>query len=195
VFIPFKYIYFFKSEEIDVKDVESEIFSEKREVVNFFFFHNKDMHFDKSVIREKTLNSLFENIHPHFENIDNTLIMTKKIQNFNNDEFDSNVEKFYSDYLNRINYRIDCIFQTFGLFANLYKDKNLVFVFPFQIYDGFIKYINEYNILVEELGSLSETDPDIDILNRTNYYASQNIKFQNHKNLIEENIVKIFKLL
>lgn len=191
----FKYIFFYDFSEVDVKDVESEIFSVKREPINFFFFHNKEMHFNKEVIYNTNLFNRFENIQPTYKKDGNNLVMTKKIDNFDESGFNLEVDKAYNDYLTRINYRIDCIFQTFGLFINLYKDKNLIFVFPKEITNGFVKYIDEYNIATNKIESLSLTNSDIDILDRLNYYASQNINFKTTEKFTEQNISEIFKLV
>ncbi len=192
---PFKYVFFYSLDEIDVKDVESEIFSEKREPIHFYFFHNRDMHFSKSVILKKTLIDMIDEITPEFDFFDGDLIMTKVVKNFNNEEFDIKVDKAFLEYMKRINYRIDCIFQTFGLFVNLYKDRNLVFVFPFEIIETFKKYIDEYNIPVRQIKSLKETEKDVGILERVNYYAGQNLKSKNQIRLNEENISDIYSLI
>lgn len=191
----FKFVFFYSSEELEIKDVESELFSESRDPFNFFFFHNKDMHFSKSVILRKTLEKMFDSINPDFDFYEGNLIMTKEIKDFNNFEFDKDVDNAFNEYLTRINYRIDCIFQTFSLFVNIYKERNLIFVLPFEIEERFVNYINENNITNTEVNNLSETSKFIDLINRVNYYTGQSVKTGNSKKITDDNIKKIYRVL
>ena len=166
-----KLVVFYSTQEIDIKDIESEIFTENREQVNFFLFHNKDMHFNKALILQKVLLSELHNIKPEFDFIKNSLVMTKRINNFNFIRFDQRVDFEYYDYLSKINYRIDCIFQTFSLFLRLYADRNIIFVFPIQIRDNFFTLLGKNNLECKEITKINDAVRRLETLHWINYYS------------------------
>ena len=189
-----KLIFFYYSNNIDCKDIETEIFTDKREKINFFLFHNRDLHFSKSEIFKKTLIKKFESIPPEFQMLENELIMFKSISNFKSEDLDKLVDEEYADYINKINYRIECIFQTFSLFLGLYKEKNIVFIFPLQLFSQFEKHIDEYGIKLKKIDELNNMIKQYDIVNSINYYLRKDISQNTDELLKENNIVSLYKI-
>ncbi|HQB60695.1 MAG TPA: hypothetical protein PK899_03435 [Spirochaetota bacterium] len=190
----YKLAVFYSTDELDLKDIESEIFTENREKVNFFFFHNRDMQFNKAEILKKSLLNELDTIQPEFNFKRNSLIMTKVIKKFDFEAFDKKVDAEYNDYLNKINYRIDCIFQTFDLFYRLYSDRNIIFTFPSQIKSNFNDILNKNEIKCEELTKINNIVRDLEVLHWINYYSKKNINQKDEGIVSYRNITNIYKL-
>lgn len=187
---------FYSSTECTFKDVDSQIFTEDKDTFHFFLFHNKELHFSKPVILKRVLMEYFQPVEPEFDyEIDNhALIMKKRIIDFDFIDFDKRVDVEYQDYLARITYRIECIFQTFDLFLNLYKDKNLVFVFPTQLYDKFMDNIEERKFEIEEISKINHLVRRYDILHWINYYSRKELIDIENGGIDYKNVVKILRL-
>jgi hypothetical protein len=186
-------LFYFIDYNLDIKDIESELYTESREQIHFCMFHNRELHFSKSEILKKTLVKKFEDISPEFHYENGSMIMTKSLDNFNTAEFDKFVDNEYEDYLNRINYRINCIFQTISLYLNIYKNKNIVFILPIQIISHFEKEYDNNKIKYSEIQSSIEIIKKWDVLTWINYYLKKESSlFKNDIRI--ENIIKIFKL-
>jgi hypothetical protein len=179
--------------EIDIKDVETELFTEERNKVNFCFFHNKELHFSKSEILKRTLIKQFENILPRFKYSKRNMIMTKIKPNFDTVKFDNIVTAEYEDYTKKINYRIDCIFQTIIMFVNLYKSNNLIFVLPQQLENSFNNFLQEYELEINEIQNVSQTLIKWDIINWINYYLKKDTQISNDK-FSSLNVKKILEI-
>lgn len=190
----YKLAVFYSTDELDLKDIESEIFTENRKKVNFFLFHNKDMHFNKAEILKKSLLNELDTIQPEFNFKNNSLIMTKVIKNFDFEAFDKKVDVEYNDYLNRINYRIDCIFQTFDLFYRLYNERNIIFTFPIQIKSKFNDIMNNGGIKYEELTKINDIVRNLEALHWINYYSKKNINQKDEGVIRFRNITNIYRL-
>jgi hypothetical protein len=140
-----KLVAFYNFNEVNIKDIEKDLYTKDRQIFHFFFFNNRNLHFKKSKIYDESLIKEFENEAPEFnyDNRSGKMTMIKKIQNFDKKIFDKKVNENYRQYIKAINYRIECIFQTFTLFNNLYKDKMIIFAFPYQLYKKFIDMIGK----------------------------------------------------
>ncbi len=132
-------VVFYLSDELDLKDIEKELFTSNQEKFHFFFFHNKNLHFSKDIIKYQTLLAKFSNIEPEFNFKKNEITMKKKL-NMNIEDLQDEVENEFQQYKSRIQYRIDSIFQTFSMFSKLYSSRSIIYVFPFQLYENFIDY-------------------------------------------------------
>lgn len=185
-------IAFYATNELDIKDIESEFFIENREKVSFFLFHNRGLNLTKSDIFKNTLLKELEKVEPVFSYSGLNLIMTKEIKNFNFEYFDSIVDREYNDYLAKMQYRIDCIFQTFDLFYRLYNDRNILFVVPMHIFNNFIKYFNENNIIFKEISKLNKIVRDYEVLHWINYYSKKDINSPLEGTINYKNIIRIF---
>ena len=186
-------LFYFIDYNLEMKDIESELYTDEREQIHFCMFHNKDLHFSKSEILKRTLVKRFENVSPEFHYANEKVMMVKTLENFDSDEFDQYVDHEYEDYLNRINYRIDCIFQTIGMYMNIYKKKNVVFILPIQIITHFEKEFDKKNIIYSEIKSSIEIIKKWDVLTWINYYLKKESKVHSEDIKIE-NIIKIFKI-
>ncbi len=105
-------IIFYSIKELDLNDIDKEIYTkEKKEIFHLFFFHNKDLHFNKAIISRQVLSRIFDKIEPEYshDKTNDTIILTKKISNFNYYEFDNNVDEAYSNYLKMVDHRIKSI--------------------------------------------------------------------------------------
>jgi hypothetical protein len=190
-----KLFFFYSSSELNIKDVETEFFTDNREKIYFFLFHNKELHFSRSEILKRSLHQIFENIDSNFEYIGDSLVMTRQIKHFDTVEFDKSVDKAFEDYLVKINYRIDCVIQTISLFLDLYKDRNIVFVLPNQIFDRCETLFKERNENQEILSKENKIIVDWNIIEKINYYTK--INSESNANLIVEdynNIISIVKV-
>ncbi|HOJ64994.1 MAG TPA: hypothetical protein PLE45_11310 [Spirochaetota bacterium] len=185
-------IAFYATNELDIKDIESEFFIENREKVSFFLFHNRGLNLTKSDIFKNCLLKELEKVEPVFTYKNDSLIMTKEIKNFDFEYFDNFVDKEYNDYLSKINYRIDCIFQTFDLFYRLYKDRNILFVIPMQIFHKFIEYFNKNNIKFQEVSKLNNIVRNYDALHWINYYSKKDINSPMGGTITYRNVIRIF---
>ena len=186
-------LFYFIDYNLEMKDIESELYTDDREQIHFCMFHNKELHFSKSEILKRTLVKKFENVSPEFHYANEKVMMVKTLENFDSDEFDKFVDSEYEDYLNRINYRIDCIFQTIVMYMNIYKNKNVVFILPVQIITHFEKEFEKKDIIYSEIKSSIEIIKKWDVLTWINYYLKKESK--NHAEDIKiENIIKILKI-
>jgi hypothetical protein len=185
-------LFYFVNYNLEIKDIESEVYTDSRVQMHFCMFHNKDLHFSKSEILKKTLVKKFENISPEFHYENGKMVMTKYLPDFNTDEFDKFVDVEYNDYLYRINYRIDCIFQTISLFLNIYKDKNVVFILPIQLISHFEKESDNQKMMYSEITGSLDIIKKWDILTWINYYLKKDsVNFK--EEIKVENIIKILK--
>ncbi len=187
-------IAFYATNELDIKDIESDFFIESREKVNFFLFHNRGLNLTKSDILKNILLKELEKIEPIFVYSKTDLIMTKIIKNFDFENFDKKVDEKYNDYLNKIEYRISCIFQTFELFYRLYNDRNILFVIPMQLFERFQKYLQDNNIEFKEISKINETVRKYEVLYWTNYYSKKDLNSPIDGTISYRNIIRILLL-
>lgn len=194
-----KFIVFYSLYEINIKDIEKDLYTKDRKMFHLFFFHNKNLHFKKSKIFNECLIKEFENIEPEFDYDEKkaTMIMNKKIKGFNKKEFNKKVTDNYNQYINLINYRIECIFQTFTLFNNLYKDKSLIFAFPYQLYKKFVSLLENNRLNFETL--LKKNIPYytnyFDIVYWINYFLKIDNISNSDKEFKNDNIKKVIKII
>ncbi len=146
------FVIFYQAGDMNINDAEKLVKTEKNTEFHMLFFHNKNLHFDKAVILREVLYKKFERVDPdtEYDNENNIIKLTKTLY-FNLLEFDREVDDEYEKYLSKINYRIECIFQTFSLFFRIYKNENQIYIFPVQILDKFIKYLEKPGIKYTEV--------------------------------------------
>ncbi|MCG8572400.1 MAG: hypothetical protein MJB14_19890 [Spirochaetes bacterium] len=183
---------FYSSPELPIKDTDSELYTEQKEKFHFFLFHNQNLHFSQSTILKEVLLKNFSEIPPEFEYLteSNSLLLKKKIEEFDFEKFDRGVEVEFQDYLKKINYRIQCIFQTFTLFYDLYKEKHLIYVFPRQIYNSYLDVLKQNQIKNTEISKLHSTVRELDIMHWINYYTKSSNSVQSD-GIDYKSIVKI----
>jgi hypothetical protein len=186
-------IIFYNSDELPILDVDSEIFTSDRKPFHFFLFHNREMHFSKAIIYKQTLIDHFHNIEPRFEMDGSTLKMFKELHNFEKNSFDQLIEERYQAYLERINYRIDCIFQTFTLFGPLYSDKPQVYVFPDQIQSNFSSIAEKNRLEYQELAIIDPVLKDLEVFYWLNYYSRKDSNNPSECSIKQENISIVYK--
>lgn len=187
-------IAFYATNELDIKDIESDFFTETRETVNFFLFHNKELNLTKSDILKNILLRELDKVEPVFVYSKTDLIMTKIIKDFDFIHFDNLVDEEYNYYLNKIEYRISCIFQTFELFYRIYSDRNILFVIPMQIFDRFQKYLQDNNIKFREVSKINETVRKYEVLYWINYYSKKDLNSSIEGTISYKNVIRIFLL-
>jgi hypothetical protein len=193
-----KLIAFYSHKEIIIKDVEKDLYTKDRKTFHLFLFNNKNLHFKKSIIYNNSLIKEFDNIQAEFKfnKKKSELVMVKKIPDFNKKEFNKKVIENYNQYINNINYRIDCIFQTFTLFNNLYKDKILIFVFPFELYDAFLNLLKKDNLAYDLFlkNEMSHYMNYFEIVYWINYFFKVNTNIQEVNDIQNKNIKAIIKI-
>jgi len=191
-------IIFYSVKELDLNDIDKEIYTkEKKEIFHLFFFHNKDLHFNKSIISRQVLSRIFEKIEPEYshDKTNDTIILTKKISNFNYYEFDNTVDEAYSNYLKTVDYRIKSIIETFILFNKLYSKKNLIFVFPYELIDNFNSIIEEKDIKLSEIDINNKILLEYDIFYWISYFSRYDLNKLQAGNISKENIKIIYKII
>ena len=166
---------FYSFNELNIKDTEHELFTENKEKFHYFFFNNHNLHFSKTKILNDVLLEKFEDKKPTFlfSEKKGILQMRKDYENFDFKHFDLEVDERYNDYLSKINYRIDCIFQTFTLFSELYRDKHLIFVFPAQLLDRFNDLLQEKELQTVELNKLHDYIRKFDLFHWIGFYSRE----------------------
>ncbi|MBN2545487.1 MAG: hypothetical protein JXB50_06805 [Spirochaetes bacterium] len=190
-------IIFYSINELNLNDIDKELYTkEKKEIFHLFFFHNKDLHFNKSIISNQVLKKLFENIEPVYthDKVNDSIILTKTIINFNYYEFDNAVDDAYSGYLKMVKYRIDSIIETFILFNKLYSNKNLIFVFPYELIDNFNRIISENKIKLIKVSFDDKILIEYDIFYWISYFSRNDMNKPQAGNITKENIKLIFKI-
>lgn len=187
-------VLFYTSNELQINDIESEYFTDEREKVYFFMFHNKDLHFSKDIIFNKTLLTEFDKIKPEFRFTGNNVELKKVLNNFDIESFNKTVDFEFTEYTKRINYRIECVFQTFNLFIQLYKERNFVFVLPIEIELFFHKNNKDNGIICNENKNDNTLQSSLNLINWINYYQKKDINISTSNILNDENIVKSFVL-
>jgi len=191
-------IIFYSIKELDLNDIDKEIYTkEKKEIFHLFFFHNKDLHFNKAIISRQVLSRIFDKIEPEYshDKTNDTIILTKKISNFNYYEFDNNVDEAYSNYLKMVDHRIKSITETFILFTKLYSKKNLIFVFPNELYDNFVGIMKEKDIKLSEITIDNNILMEYDIFYWISYFSRYDLNKPLAGNITKENIKIIFKII
>ena len=194
--IAIRVIAFYLIEELNIKDIEKVLFTTKdQKEFHFFLFHNKELHFSKEIIRQRLLVKKFESVEPQFYLENNKIIMRKEISNFNLYNFDNEVDSSFLQYQSKIKYRIESIFQTFKIFNNLYKDKSIVYLFPFQLEDNILNYIKDIKIDYEKLDLKDELIEYFDILHWINYFSKLNLENDTFRDIKLEDFKSIMKLV
>jgi hypothetical protein len=190
------FIIFYQTEDLNINDSEKLIKSELSKDFHLLFFHNKKLHFNKTVILREVLYKKFENIIPdtEYDNENNLIKLTKTLY-FNLHEFDKEIDDEYEKYLSKSNYRIDCIFQTFSLFYRIYKNENQIYVFPVQILEKFVKYLNDLKINYHQVAKNNSVFRENKIIKKINENIKYGIDTKNEAGLFMKNtIVKIFQI-
>jgi len=192
-----KLVVFYQSEEINIKDIDREIYTDDKKIFHMFFFSNVDLGIDKLYIQKRCILQEFEKIEPEIKYDEELKIitMTKKLENFDSEKLDQFVDEAYSRFVNNINYRTSCILDTYKLFNKLYKEKAVIFLIPFQIFNKFIKMLEESKSKYQECANIENTLKYYDI----NYWASYFSRAFNENdkriNIAKENIIKILEIL
>jgi len=184
------FVFFYFSNEFDLKDIDKEIYTKnQKEIFHLFFFNNKNLHFDKNIIINNELNSIFNALPAEYilDKHNNTILLTKKINNFNFIKFDNDTDNAYNKYLVSATHRIDSIIQTFNLFIKFYTDKDLFFIVPYKIFNEFSNNLKEKNISYETIQKNSNILLNYDIYYWINYFS----RFDEHKGRIDENNIQI----
>ncbi len=193
---PVTIVAFYSSEELEIKDVESELFTEiSKEPFNFYMFHNRDMHFEKSEIIKKLITEKFMTISPEIEYRNSALYMTKVLPDFNLDFFDSEVDTDYEAYLKKINYRISCIFDTFNIFSSIYRDRDKIFIFPTQIYKKFLDTIEGSGIRYERISKIDSNVRRFDLMYWIGYYSRKDVSRPEEGVLNYRSITSILQII
>jgi len=187
------FVLFYDAKELNIKDVESELFTEEKVAFNFYFFHNKNMHFDKNIIYHNKLKELFDNVEPEFHIEGDTIRLVKQINDYNANSFRVLAEKEYESYLSKINYRIDCIFQSFFLFSQLYATKDMIFIFPLQIKTRFIEILKKEEKSFKKFDDLSYLVKKYDFVYRIQYYFGMDNTYSDK--FTEEKIDSVFEII
>ncbi len=183
---------FYLSDELEIKDIEKELFTADKEKFQLFFFHNKNLHFSKDIIKYGTLLSKFEKIEPEFKFDKDEITMNKKMK-IDMAKFDEEVDNEYNLYRARMTYRMDSIFQTFTLFDRLYRDRSIIFIFPFQLYENFISFAEDSAFSYKELEKDDNIIGHFDIFYWIDYFSKFTPNLQADNILNPENITKILK--
>jgi len=189
-------ILFYNTDELSVNDLEKEIIAGSNNIYHLFFFHNKNLHFSKAKILKEVLLKKFEEIIPDtgYNNENNTITLTKKLE-FNLFHFDKLIDDEYDKYLSIINYRIDCILQTFSLFVKIYKNRNQIYLFPGELLEKFVKYMNEKKFKYKILKISNNIFKEDKILYLINDTLMENIEDNKKKFFVQKQIIKIFQIL
>ena len=192
-----KLIVFYLADELEVKDIDREIYTEDKKRFHIFFFHNMNLEKKKSDFFNKVILKEFENVEPEiiFDEKEKSVTITRKIGDVDFLKFQDATEFEYNKYLDNLNYRIKCIIQTFSLFSKLYKDKNSLFIIPYQIADQFIKEIEENKINYKPLSNDSELLTYFDVLHWTNYYSRTETININKDLIKKDNIIKVLEII
>lgn len=185
---------FYQCEEFETQDVEKEIYTKEKEQFHFFFFHNQQLHFNKEIIKKETLIKDYGNIDPIFTLKNNKLIMTKTINDFDEKEFDKRVNNNYKKYVGNINYRIECIFQTFYIFYDLYNDRSLIYLFPDQLFDKFKKHLAQNDMKYNKIYLNNDFVKYYDTVYWANYFSRINPDTPQEGMVKEKNITRIIQL-
>lgn len=185
---------FYQTEEFNAQDIEKELFTEDKEEFHLFFFHNKSLHFSRKIIKRDTLRSVFKDISPRYSIKKKDLYMIKKIKDFNREKFEGKVDAEYKKYLNNINYRIECIFQTLIVFLDLYKDRTLIYILPEQLYDRFMDLLHKKELSFDNLEMKNKNVRKYDIVYWANYFSRINPESPQEGIIKKGNITRIIEI-
>lgn len=167
------FVLFYSCSPLKGEDIENSLFTNEKEEFKFFLFNNKNLHFSKNVIRNELLEKKFNQVKSTFVFNANSITMTKKLVSLDREKFEKEVDSEYEDYLKKINYRINCIFQSFTIFYEIYSDKSLIFIIPEEIKHQFLDYLNNENFLVKKVKEDSQYIKKYDIFYWLRYYSRE----------------------
>jgi hypothetical protein len=179
---------FYQTDEFNAQDIEKELYTDEKEEFHLFFFHNKNLHFSRKIIRKFSLKNIFSDIAPKYNLKNKDLYMIKIIKDFNKGTFESKVDEEYKKYLNNINYRIECIFQTLLVFLDLYKDRTLIYLLPEQLYERFMDLLQKKELGYDSIEMNNNIVKKYDIVYWANYFSRVN------PDLPEEGVIKKEKI-
>lgn len=191
--------FFYNADEMNVKDIDRELYAKNKEKFHLFFFHNFSLNITKNDIFKKLLLNEFQKIEPEMEfDIKKKILrMTKIMENFSYRNFDKIVDIENNKHIENINYRISCILDTFNLFNTLYKDKSIVYLIPIQISVNFIELLEQKNIKYEPLNDYQDLIEYYDIVYWANYFSRYNIEITENIDkfvMKNDNITKVIKI-
>lgn len=192
-----KLIVFYLADELKVKDIDREIYTEDKKMFHIFFFHNLSLDVKKTNIFNKVILKEFEHIESEIklDKKEKSITLTKNIKDVDFLKLEEAVDIEYNKCVDNLNYRIKCIIQTFSLFSKLYKDKNSLFIIPYQIADQFIKEIDENKVNYKRLDNDDELLTYFDVLHWTNYYSRTETININEDLIKEDNIIKVLEII
>ncbi len=194
---PQKLIVFYHADQINVKDIDREIYTKNKKVFHLFFFHNLELDIDKSDLLKIALLKEFDTVQPemHMDFISNTLTMVKRLTYINFKKLDEIAEKENSKHEININYRIKCILDTFKLFNRLYKDKTIIYVIPNQLSEKIIKMLELYNLSYKTIDDKDQIIQHYDIVYWANYFSRVNQDSLKNEVFKIENLINIIKII
>jgi hypothetical protein len=192
-----KLVVFYQTEEINIKDIDREIYTEDKKLFHMFFFHNIEMDIDRLYIQKTSIIKEFEKVEPEIEYNEDTktVTMIKQLADFDSKKLDKLVDENYKRFTDSMNYRISCILDTYKLFNKLYKDKTVIFLIPFRIKDKFIKLLEESKTKYREIQDIDKAIKYYDINYWANYFSRVFNESDKKVSIERENLVKILEIL
>lgn len=167
------FLVFYATNPLFLKDIDREIFtSDKKASFHLFFFHNRDLHFNRDVITKEVLDKKFSEVMANYiHDTDNSVVtQIKRIENFDYYQFEKDVDLAYESYTRTINYRINSIIETINLFLQLYKEKSIVFVLPAELID-LIKNRTEGSLFIKDVENKRDVLSYYEIFYWINYFS------------------------
>lgn len=194
---PQKIIVFYHTNQINVKDIDREIYTKNKKIFHLFFFHNLELDIDKSDLLKKALLKEFDPVQPemHMDFISNTLTMVKRLTHIDFKKLDEIAEKENTKHQNNINYRIKCILDTFKLFNRLYKDKTIIYIIPDQLSEKIIKMLELYKLSYKTIEEKEHLIQHYDIIYWANYFSRVNQESLKNESFKNENLINIIKII
>lgn len=194
---PEKFIVFYHTDQINVKDIDREIYTKNKKIFHLFFFHNFELDIDKSDLLKIALLKEFDPVQPemHMDFISNTLTMVKRLSCIDFKKLDEIAEKENVKHEYNIDYRIKCILDTFKLFNRLYQDKTIVYIIPDQLSDKITNMLKSYNLNYKSIEDKNHIIQYYDIVYWANYFSRVNQDSLKNESFKEENLVNIIKII
>jgi hypothetical protein len=191
------FVVFYLSEEINIKDIDREIYTDDKKIFHLFFFHNINLDTDKQVIFKRVVVKEFENIDAvmTYSEKEKTLTMIKKMENFSFKDIDEKIDSAYKKHLDIINYRISCILDTFTLFGKLYKDKPVIFLMPDQVSEKFLDLLETNKTKHQNIENIEAEIKYYDIIHWADYFSKVFSETEKKIKITEKNITKMLEII
>jgi len=187
---------FYLSEEINIKDIDREIYTEDKKIFHLFFFHNIDLSVDKETILKKAVLRELDKVEPDmsYDEEKKTLTMLKVLNDFTFSKLDDQVDIDFKKHMESINYRISCILDTYKLFSKLYNDKTVIFLMPEEISQQYIELLKKEKSDFQIVENTEELLSYYDIVHWANYFSRVYTENNKKLSLSNKNITKAITL-